>query len=162
MEVVIDSKIIPFKGMKNRRNADPTLRRIALRTAFIARFIVLREGRRSKAHRIIEAMTWLRETGVEEIYQRIRQAFLENGDKLSPVDRDLKRALEHAERSVDYFIEQYVARGTESFREALIDYEKTNALLFGESTDLDPTKSNSAAPRTGGWRPSGAVQIGVT
>jgi len=130
----------------NKREIDPERRRLALRTAFVARFIVLREGRRSKAHREIELLSWGPESSAKEVYRMIRDAFQKNGDKLGPVDRDLKRALEHAERSVDHFIHQYCDRASESFREALKDYAKSNQLLFGE----DP--SGPEVPRSGGWR----------
>jgi len=132
---------------KTRRNGRPITdseRVIALRTAFVARFIVLREGRRSRAHRVIEQMEWEKETPAEELYERFREAFIENGDKLHPVDRDLKRAYKHAQRSVSFFIDQYLERSVLSFEEALSDYEKSNTLLFGE----DPEQ----VPRQGGWR----------
>ncbi|MCB0359609.1 MAG: hypothetical protein KDD44_08225, partial [Bdellovibrionales bacterium] len=118
-----------------------------LRTAIIAHIIVLREGRRSRAHRIIEEMEWSEDSTAQELYQRFRQAFIENGDKLPPVDRDLSRALKHAERSVTYFVDQYIERSTLSFRQALDDYERSNSLLFGGDED--------EAPRTGGWRLNG-------
>ncbi|MCB0344995.1 MAG: hypothetical protein KDD66_07750 [Bdellovibrionales bacterium] len=123
---------------------DPELMRVALRTAFVSRFIVLREGRRSRAHREIEQMSWSDEATADDLYKLFREAFQKNGDKLQPVDRDLKRAMEHAKRSVDFFIEQYTERSTLSFEQALEDYERSNALLFGDD-DED-------APRKGGWR----------
>ena len=125
-------------------HVDPSLREIAIRTAFVARFIVLREGRRSRAHRLIEKLTWKPETTAKELAQMIRQAFIDNGDKLQPVDRDLQRALKHAERSAGYFIEEYLTRASNSFEDALIDYEKSNRLLFGD----DPKE----VPRCGGWK----------
>ncbi|OVE80246.1 hypothetical protein BVY02_00850 [bacterium J17] len=73
-----------------------------------------------------------------------REAFVENGDKLEPVDRDLRRAYEHAQTSVEHFVDQYTERATLSFEEALNDYERSNRLLFGDD-DED-------APRKGGWR----------
>ncbi len=123
---------------------DPELLRVALRTAFVSRFIVLREGRRSRAHREIEKMSWTEESTAEDLYKQFREAFEKNGDKLQPVDRDLKRAMQHAKRSVDFFIEQYTERSTLSFQQALEDYERSNALLFGDDEE--------DAPRTGGWR----------
>ena len=126
-----------------RRVVDPELRRIALRTAFIARFIVLREGRRSRAHRQIEQLTWPAQATAYDLYTLLRETFVANGDRLQPVDRDLRRALEHSERSVDYFVEQYVDRQTLSFKDALRDYYRSNQLLFGEDGEV---------PRTGGWR----------
>jgi hypothetical protein len=89
-------------------------------------------------------MTWDDATSAEELYVRFRQAFIANGDKLQPVDRDLKRALEHAGCSADYFVDQYAGRVTRSFRESLDDYERSNRLLFGD----DPEE----VPRSGGWR----------
>jgi len=116
----------------------------AMRTAFVARFIVLREGRRSRAHRIIEQMSWDENTTAEELMKCFREAFVENGDKMQPVDRDLKRAMEHARCSVNYFAEQYADRSVLSFHEALLDYERSNRLLFGENP--------KDVPRSGGWR----------
>ena len=43
----------------------------ARRTAFVARFIVLREGKRTKAHRVIEMMEWDELTTVEELSSRL-------------------------------------------------------------------------------------------
>ena len=132
------------------RKIDPEQRRVALRTAFVARFIVLREGRRSRAHRVIEQMVWGPEATAETLYQMFRKAFVDNGDKLGPVDRDLRRAIGHAERSVDYFIGQYLDRSVLSFGQALTDYERSNQLLFGEN--------GQEVPRNGGWRlPSESV-----
>ena len=115
----------------------------ATRTAFVARFIVLREGRRSRAHRVIEQMVWDETTTAESLCEAIREAFIQNGDKLQPVDRDLRRALEHAHCSANYFVEQYIGRTCLSFREALEDYERSNRLLFGDNGD--------SIPRSGGW-----------
>ena len=126
--------------------ADADARKAAIRTAFVARFIVLREGRRTRAHRLIEQLSWDSKTTAEELAERFRKAFVDNGDKLGPVDRDIKRALEHAESSVNFFIAQYLERETLSFLEALADYERSNELLFGGEED--------APMRTGGWRMS--------
>lgn len=126
-----------------KKEVDPELRRVALRTAFIARLIVLREGRRSRAHRLIEALEWEESSTAYELYDRIRDTFVKNGDRLGPVDRDLRRSLEHAERSVDYFLQPYVERATLSFKDALIDYRRSNMLLFGGEDEV---------PRSGGWR----------
>lgn len=114
----------------------------ARRTAFVARFIVLRESKRTKAHRIIEMMEWNQNTTVEELYEKFRQVFLDNGDNMTPVDRDLRRALAHASRSLNHFVQEYAARSTANFIEALYDYERSNKLLFG----------NDEYPKPGGWR----------
>ena len=116
----------------------------ARRTAFVARFIVLREGKRTKAHRVIEQLAWRQETTAEELYQRFRQAFLDNKDNMMPVDRDLRRAFKHAERQhmVGHFVREYQTRASTSFIASLYDYEKSNILLFGEGEQ----------PRSGGWR----------
>ena len=129
---------------KDGEKRDEDSRRVALRTAFVARFIVLREGRRSRAHRTIEESSWDESTTAEQLLERFRQAFVDNGDKLQPVERDLQRAYEHALCSVDHFIDQYLERATLDFRTALEDYEHSNRLLFGD----DP----EAVPRSGGWR----------
>ncbi len=113
----------------------------ARRTAFVARFIVLRESKRSRAHRVIELMEWKDEATAEEIAERFRAAFRSNGDKLSPVERDLRRALEHSRRSINFFIMEYEVRATLSFVEALEDYDRSNVLLFGDDEK----------PRPSGW-----------
>ena len=133
---------VPRRELR-KKEIDPEVRRVALRTAFIARFIVLREGRRSKAHRVIEGMDWEEGCTAYQLYDRIREAFVLNGDRLGPVDRDLRRALEHAEKSVDYFLQPYVDRATVTFKDALADYKRSNRLLFGSDGEI---------PRTGGWR----------
>lgn len=114
----------------------------ARRTAFVARFIVLRESKRTKAHRIIERLTWSEDTTPEDLALLFREVFIQNGDNMMPVDRDLRRALAHATRSINYFVDEYSARSTTRFVDALFDYERSNVLLFGDDE----------APRTGGWR----------
>jgi len=128
-------------------NKEPTLEAEralirARRTAFVARFIVLRESKRSRSHRIIERMEWRDQTTAEELLNRFRAVFENNGDNLLPVDRDLNRALAHASRSLGHFVSEYSLRATDNFIDALYDYEKSNALLFGEDEE----------PRQGGWR----------
>lgn len=114
----------------------------ARRTAFVARFIVLREAKRTRAHRMIELMEWEDLTTVEELAHRFRRAFEENGDNLYPVDRDIRRAIAHSYRSIRFFVTEYATRATRDFVEALVDYGRSNELLF---TDDD-------APKPGGWR----------
>jgi len=114
----------------------------ARRTAFVARFIVLREAKRSRAHRVIEMMTWPDLMSAEELHDVFRRAFVENGDNMTPVDRDLRRALAHASRSLNHFISEYATRATTSFIESLFDYERSNTLLFGDDD----------SPKPGGWR----------
>ena len=114
----------------------------ARRTAFVARFIVLREARRTRAHRKIEQLAWAKETSAEELAEEFRRAFKENGDNMVPVNRDIRRALAHADRSINHFIGEYASRATLNFIDALMDYERSNKLLFGEDEQ----------PKTGGWR----------
>lgn len=114
----------------------------ARRTAFVARFIVLREGKRTRAHRLIESMEWDDLTTVEELAQRFRQAFLDNGDSMMPVDRDLRRSLAHSYRSLKFFVKEYSRRATGDFVTALEDYGFSNQLLFADEEQ----------PRSGGWR----------
>lgn len=114
----------------------------ARRTAFVARFIVLREAKRTRSHRVIEGMEWAENTSAEELYERFRQVFIENGDNMGPVDRDLRRALAHASRSLQHFVREYQARATVNFVDALFDYERSNHLLFGDDDQ----------PKPGGWR----------
>lgn len=120
---------------------DEFAKRNAERTAFVSRFIVLREARKSKAHREIEQMIWQETETAKDIARKFRKAFLENGDKIETVDRDIKRALDHASCSVSHFIEQYLDRTFLSFQDALVDYKRSNELLF-----------DSQAPRSGGWK----------
>lgn len=132
----------------------------ARRTAFISRFIVLREGKKSKAHRKIEMIEWSDATRTEELLEVVRKIFEDCGDNLATVDRDLRRALAHADRlnpiknkdSKDTFeshfsiwplIEEYNKRACNNFIDALFDYERSNKLLFGEEGDQ---------PKLGGWR----------
>ena len=114
----------------------------ARRTAFVARFIVLRESKRTRAHRVIEMLNWSETTSAEELAETFRQVFIKNGDNMEPVERDIRRALAHASRSLTYFVREYVARSTLSFIDALFDYERSNALLFG----------GDEQPKPGGWR----------
>ena len=114
----------------------------ARRTAFVARLIVLRESKRTKAHRIIELMEWSEYTSAEELCGAFRQIFVDNGDNMVPVDRDLRRALAHANRSLNYFISEYASRATSNFIQSLEDYERSNSLLFGADEQ----------PKPGGWR----------
>lgn len=114
----------------------------ARRAAFVARFIVLREGKRTRAHRVIEMMEWEDLATVEDLAHRFRQAFLDNGDNMVPVDRDLRRALAHSYRSLKFFISEYAHRATVDFIGALEDYGRSNELLFGAEEQ----------PRSGGWR----------
>jgi hypothetical protein len=118
--------------------------RLAERTAFVARFVVLREGKRSRAHRKIERMVWGVETTARDLALAFKIVFLQNGDRSPPVDRDLRRALLHAQRAHRFFRLEYAKRSTDSFVDALVDYERSNVLLFG----------SIAGQRPGGWRPA--------
>lgn len=114
----------------------------ARRTAFVARFIVLRESKRTRAHRVIEGIEWDDQSTPEELAARIREIFVQNGDNMTPVDRDIRRALAHASRSINHFVKEYQARATMNFVDALFDYERSNKLLFGADEQ----------PKPGGWR----------
>jgi hypothetical protein len=127
----------PSRGDREDLRQRPDARRVALRTAFVSRFILLREARRSKAHRLIEVMEWEDSTTAEDLYERFRAAFIQNGDKLEPVDRDLRRALSHAYCSIEHFLGQYVHRSTRNFSDALEDYKRSNKLLFGDDVDKE-------------------------
>ena len=57
---------------RNRRQVvSGDVMKSAERTAFVARFIVLREGRRSRAHRQIEQLCWEIETTAEDLYNPV-------------------------------------------------------------------------------------------
>jgi hypothetical protein len=113
----------------------------ARRTAFVARFIVLREAKRTRAHRRIEKLAWENHTSAEDLAALIREIFIENGDNMESVDRDLNRAMAHASRSISFFIDEYLSRSTVTFVDALFDYEASNQLLFGFDEQ----------PKPGGW-----------
>ncbi|MCB0328359.1 MAG: hypothetical protein KDD70_01815 [Bdellovibrionales bacterium] len=108
----------------------------------MARFIVLRESKRTRAHRVLEMLEWKELTDIETLADMFRQAFVENGDNMVPVERDLKRALAHAARSLNHFVREYAERSTTNFIDALFDYERSNSLLFGDDE----------SPKPGGWR----------
>lgn len=115
----------------------------AKRAAFLARFIVLRESKRSRAHRNIELLEWDDCTTAEDLAFRFREEFQNNGDLMTSVDRDLRRALNHSRKTIHFFINEYSRRATTNFIEALADYELSISLLFGEDDEQ---------PKTGGWR----------
>jgi hypothetical protein len=50
----------------------------------------------------------------------------------------------HAQRAHRFFRLEYAKRSTDSFVDALVDYERSNVLLFG----------SIAGQRPGGWRPA--------
>ena len=135
--------LLNFSGA-NKVNFTESERIIALRTAFVARFIVLREGRRSKAHRMIEEMVWTDDASAENVANMFRHAFIASGDKIQPAEKDITKALDHAKRSIEYFLDHYLGRATTSFQEALEDYQRSNELLFGENRE--------EVPRSGGWQ----------
>ncbi len=114
----------------------------ARRTAFVARFIVLREGKRTRAHRQIELLNWREDTSAEELADTFRAIFKANGDSMTPVERDIRRALAHSNRSISFFVQEYESRATNNFIDALFDYERSNSLLFGKEDQ----------PKPGGWR----------
>ena len=144
---------------------DPTYDKLVLerarRTAFISRFIVLREGKKSKAHRQIESLEWTDSTTTEELVATLKEIFNSYGDSASSVERDLRRAKAHADRLNPYhgtegkpdtyeahfslwpLIEEYNKRSCTNFVDALFDYERSNKLLFGDEADQ---------PKLGGWR----------
>jgi len=136
----METEVLEF-GFVNPSDVDKSIIR-ARRAAFVARFIVLREGKRTRAHRAIEMMAWEEFTTVEELAHRFREAFVENGDNMTPVDRDLRRALAHSFRSLKYFVAEYAQRASIDFIGALEDYGRSNELLFG----------GEEQPRSGGWR----------
>lgn len=143
MNTELIPELVPTGGKSSGDLSDEEIMLLkARRTAFVARFIVLRESKRTRAHRSIEMLEWDELTDIESLAQMFRQAFLDNGDNMTPVDRDLRRALAHAARSLNHFIREYSARSTTNFIDALFDYERSNKLLFGEDD----------SPKPGGWR----------
>ena len=139
-QAIVASGVEGTVGSKLTDNDKLSVR--ARRTAFVARFIVLRESKRTRAHRIIEMMTWNDLMTAEQLCEEFRKIFKENGDNMVPVERDLRRALAHSTRSLNYFVREYAERATTSFIDSLFDYERSNNLLFGADDQ----------PKPGGWR----------
>jgi hypothetical protein len=137
IEVSDVQNFAPSRGNRDDLRQKPLARKIALRTAFVSRFILIRESRRSRAHRLIEVMDWDYSSTAEDLYDMFRAAFVKNGDKLEAVDRDLRRALSHAYCSIEHFIGHYVNRSTTNFIDALEDYKKSNKLLLGEEVNKE-------------------------
>jgi len=135
-------------ALKNEFERDDVCLTRARRTAFVARFIVLRESKRTKAHRRIEELEWDNNTSAEDLAAIIREIFIVNGDNMESVDRDLNRAMAHASRSISFFIDEYLSRSTVTFIDALFDYEASNQLLFGVDDQ----------PKPGGWRLPGDLK----
>ena len=136
--------MIRSKRLRNVGKYGPEQRQIALRTAFVSRFIVLREDKRSRAHRAIEKLEWSKEQTAAGLFDLFKQIFEKCNEDPTQAERDLIRALEHAERSVDHFMEQYIERATQNFADALRDHKRSNELLFGNGA------SNTA--HSIGWR----------
>ena len=120
----------------------------AQRTAFLASFIVIREAKRSRAHRKIELMSWSDDATAWDIAQQLGKIFQDNGDKVSSIERDLNRALLHAEKLPLTLYQEYSQRAVCSFVEALKDYETSNSLLFSAQDE---------GPKLVGWQPSSVV-----
>ena len=123
--------MIRSKRLRNVGIYGPHERQVALRTAFVSRFIVLREEKKSRAHRAIEKLEWSKEETASGLFTRFKEIFDSCKDDETHAERDLVKALEHAERSVDHFMEQYLGRATQSFADALRDHKRSNELLFG-------------------------------
>ena len=140
----MDQQVVQCSDLDGTPNLTEQEKQIirARRTAFVARFIVLRESKRTKAHRMIELMEWGDLTTVEELAERFRNAFVDNKDNMMPVDRDLRRAVAHSQRSLKFFVMEYSDRSTRDFIQSLEDYERSNSLLFGVDDQ----------PKPGGWR----------
>jgi hypothetical protein len=136
------AKDVRMIALRNDLERDDVCLARARRTAFVARFIVLRESKRTKAHRRIEELEWDSSTSAEDLAAIIREIFIVNGDNMEFVDRDLNRAMAHSSRSISFFIDEYLSRSTVTFIDALFDYEASNQLLFGVDEQ----------PKPGGWR----------
>jgi len=113
----------------------------AKRAAFLARLIVLREGKKCKAHREIEQLEWDSLTTAEDLANKIASVFKRNTTSILSIQKDLKRALAHSDNSAKYFANEYEKRSTTNFIDALKDYERSNELLFGDNSP----------PKFGGW-----------
>lgn len=102
----------------------------ARRTAFVSKFIILRENKISRSHAILERLHWDDTTTYYDLYRafyKILRAF----DKPLCFKKDLDKAKEHAKTLSPTFVREYANRSGQSFLEALIDYEKSVYILFG-------------------------------
>ena len=120
----------------------------AKRTAFVTRFIVLREKRRSRAHRLIEHLSWDQYSSAEEVAVMIRSVFKNSGESARSYEPDIRKALNYAKGLYFYFVPQYAERATNCFLDALVDYERSKDLLF----------SREESPDCLGWRMPAEIQ----
>ena len=89
-------------------------------------------------------LAWGENASAEDVANMCRAIFKENGDNMRVVENDIRKAMSHADRSLKHFYEEYEARATNDFIHALHDYERSNALLFGDDDEDRPTSE--------GWR----------
>ncbi|MCS6960896.1 MAG: hypothetical protein NZT61_00120 [Deltaproteobacteria bacterium] len=102
----------------------------AQRTAFVSKFIILRETKISPAHTVIEMLTWEDKTTYLELANAFEKIFKVTGRDKTYL-KDIKKAIEHAKNLSIAFVNEYARRSGLSFLESLIDYEKSIFILFG-------------------------------
>ena len=56
-------------------------------------------------------MEWEDDTPVEDLVEKFRQAFIDNGDNMTPVDRDVRRAYREPDRSSVYGMKTFIPIG---------------------------------------------------
>lgn len=102
----------------------------AKRTAFVSKFIILREKKISQAHSIIERLLWNQKTDYQTLARVFKRIFKFFNDERT-YESDIKKASEYAKNLPTYFIKEYDTRSGTSFLQALLDYEKSVFILFG-------------------------------
>lgn len=107
--------------------SDPKMKVASTRAAFLSKFILLRENKKSKAHREIEKEFWGPEETAQDLYAKFLCIFEKYKD--NKAKEDLKASLKYAKTLIDYFVNQYSTRITLNFGDALRDYKRTHDLL---------------------------------
>lgn len=112
----------------------------ALRNAFIARFIVLTNRRRSRANGLLKKLTWTEEVTAEQLAEIIKGIFVSANDFNETIEKDIAKSIEHANYSAIFFTEYYHQRSILSIKEAVEDYKRSNELLFGDRETTSSSK----------------------
>lgn len=125
---------VDMNKMFSNIDTDKLEKLIAMRTAFVSRFIVLRAQRRSRANRRLVQLTWTTTETAESLKEQFREILITHGEYKRKADRDLDNAYSFAVRSSELFCVSYFQRATTSFKDALYDFFRSNAMLFGEDS----------------------------
>ncbi|MCS6892954.1 MAG: hypothetical protein NZO16_00045 [Deltaproteobacteria bacterium] len=102
----------------------------ARRTAFVSKFIILRENKVSRAHEIIEKLAWDDTDSHYTLAKAFEKIFNFFGEDKSYM-KDIEKALLSAKSLSAAFIKEYATRSGKCFLEALLDHERSIFILFG-------------------------------